>query len=142
MSFPQTQQNKFVNWQGDAEVRGEDFTATVTLGNPDVLVGSGRSVRERIRAADTLSLSSRSESGLNAPCCPPARCRRSALPPVRNAGPGSGRGAGVPPAAGRGGIRHVFSREIRRWEDQWIQVGGQSGVVGGFHRVVSSPCRQ
>lgn len=40
---PQTQQNKFVNWQGDAEIRGEDFTATVTLGNPDVLVGSGRS---------------------------------------------------------------------------------------------------
>lgn len=37
----QTQQNKFVNWQGDAEYRGEDFTATVTLGNPDVLVGSG-----------------------------------------------------------------------------------------------------
>ncbi|KAG7219424.1 hypothetical protein INR49_009258 [Caranx melampygus] len=34
----QTQQNKFVNWQGDAEFRGEDFTATVTLGNPDVLV--------------------------------------------------------------------------------------------------------
>lgn len=39
----QTQQNKFVNWQGDAEIRGEDFTATVTLGNPDILVGSGRS---------------------------------------------------------------------------------------------------
>uniref|UniRef100_A0A3B4AGS9 Uncharacterized protein n=1 Tax=Periophthalmus magnuspinnatus TaxID=409849 RepID=A0A3B4AGS9_9GOBI len=37
----QTQQNKFVNWQGDAEYRGDDFTATVTLGNPDVLVGSG-----------------------------------------------------------------------------------------------------
>ncbi|XP_030597643.1 mitochondrial import receptor subunit TOM40B isoform X1 [Archocentrus centrarchus] len=37
----QTQQHKFVNWQGDAEFRGEDFTATVTLGNPDVLVGSG-----------------------------------------------------------------------------------------------------
>lgn len=32
-----------MNWQGDAEFRGEDFTATVTLGNPDVLVGSGRS---------------------------------------------------------------------------------------------------
>ncbi|XP_064204721.1 mitochondrial import receptor subunit TOM40 homolog [Anguilla rostrata] len=37
----QTQQQKFVNWQCDAEFRGEDFTATVTLGNPDVLVGSG-----------------------------------------------------------------------------------------------------
>uniref|UniRef100_W5KQJ7 Translocase of outer mitochondrial membrane 40 homolog, like n=1 Tax=Astyanax mexicanus TaxID=7994 RepID=W5KQJ7_ASTMX len=37
----QTQQQKFVNWQGDAEFRGEDFTATVTVGNPDVVVGSG-----------------------------------------------------------------------------------------------------
>lgn len=37
----QTQQNKFVNWQGDAEWKGDDFTATVTLGNPDVLVNSG-----------------------------------------------------------------------------------------------------
>ncbi|XP_010899192.1 mitochondrial import receptor subunit TOM40B [Esox lucius] len=37
----QTQQQKFVNWQGDCEVRGEDFTAAVTLGNPDILVGSG-----------------------------------------------------------------------------------------------------
>ncbi|XP_061738712.1 mitochondrial import receptor subunit TOM40B [Nerophis ophidion] len=37
----QTQQHKFVNWQGDAEFKGKDFTATVTLGNPDMLVGSG-----------------------------------------------------------------------------------------------------
>ncbi|KAJ8388854.1 hypothetical protein AAFF_G00126100 [Aldrovandia affinis] len=37
----QTQQHKFVNWQSDAEYRGGDFTATVTLGNPDILVGSG-----------------------------------------------------------------------------------------------------
>lgn len=37
----QTQQQKFVNWQCDMEYRGEDFTAAVTLGNPDVLVGSG-----------------------------------------------------------------------------------------------------
>ncbi|XP_040021277.1 mitochondrial import receptor subunit TOM40 homolog [Gasterosteus aculeatus] len=37
----QTQQHKFVNWQCDMEWRGEDFTAAVTLGNPDVLVGSG-----------------------------------------------------------------------------------------------------
>uniref|UniRef100_G1TTL7 Translocase of outer mitochondrial membrane 40 n=1 Tax=Oryctolagus cuniculus TaxID=9986 RepID=G1TTL7_RABIT len=38
---PQTQQSKFVNWQVDGEYRGSDFTAAVTLGNPDVLVGSG-----------------------------------------------------------------------------------------------------
>ncbi|XP_064155369.1 mitochondrial import receptor subunit TOM40 homolog [Anguilla rostrata] len=37
----QTQQQKFVNWQCDAEFRGDDCTATVTLGNPDILVGSG-----------------------------------------------------------------------------------------------------
>ncbi|XP_047239678.1 mitochondrial import receptor subunit TOM40B [Girardinichthys multiradiatus] len=37
----QTQQQKFVNWQGDAEFWGDDFTATVTFGNPDVLAGSG-----------------------------------------------------------------------------------------------------
>lgn len=37
----QTQQQKFVNWQGDVEFRGEDFTAAVTFGNPDVLMGSG-----------------------------------------------------------------------------------------------------
>lgn len=37
----QTQQHKFVNWQCDMECRGEDFTAAVTLGNPDIPVGSG-----------------------------------------------------------------------------------------------------
>ncbi|KAK2500001.1 hypothetical protein MC885_004231 [Smutsia gigantea] len=36
----QTQQSKFVNWQVDGEYRGSDFTAAITLGNPDVLVGS------------------------------------------------------------------------------------------------------
>uniref|UniRef100_A0A6Q2Z6K8 Mitochondrial import receptor subunit TOM40 homolog n=1 Tax=Esox lucius TaxID=8010 RepID=A0A6Q2Z6K8_ESOLU len=41
MGPAETQQQKFVNWQGDCEVRGEDFTAAVTLGNPDILVGSG-----------------------------------------------------------------------------------------------------
>lgn len=39
---PQTQQAKFVNWQVDGEYRGADFTAAVTLGNPDILVGSGK----------------------------------------------------------------------------------------------------
>ncbi|XP_033929423.1 mitochondrial import receptor subunit TOM40 homolog [Melopsittacus undulatus] len=37
----QTQQAKFINWQLDAEYRGSDFTAALTLGNPDILVGSG-----------------------------------------------------------------------------------------------------
>uniref|UniRef100_A0A4W5PQL0 Translocase of outer mitochondrial membrane 40 homolog (yeast) n=1 Tax=Hucho hucho TaxID=62062 RepID=A0A4W5PQL0_9TELE len=40
----QTQQHKFVNWQCDLEYRGDDFTSAVTLGNPDVLLGSGRIV--------------------------------------------------------------------------------------------------
>ncbi|XP_062895080.1 mitochondrial import receptor subunit TOM40 homolog [Mobula hypostoma] len=37
----QTQQSKFINWQVDSEYRGEDYTATLTLGNPDILLGSG-----------------------------------------------------------------------------------------------------
>ncbi|NWY22890.1 TOM40 protein, partial [Aphelocoma coerulescens] len=37
----QTQQSKFVNWQLDGEFRGSDFTAALTLGNPDILLGSG-----------------------------------------------------------------------------------------------------
>ncbi|NXY22625.1 TOM40 protein, partial [Atrichornis clamosus] len=37
----QTQQAKFVNWQLDGEYRGGDFTAALTLGNPDILLGSG-----------------------------------------------------------------------------------------------------
>lgn len=37
----QTQQHKFVNWQCDFEYRGVDFTTAVTLGNPDVVIGSG-----------------------------------------------------------------------------------------------------
>ncbi|XP_017695337.1 PREDICTED: uncharacterized protein LOC108510163 [Lepidothrix coronata] len=37
----QTQQAKFVNWQVDGEYRGSDFTAALTLGNPDILLGSG-----------------------------------------------------------------------------------------------------
>ncbi|XP_064557497.1 mitochondrial import receptor subunit TOM40 homolog [Zonotrichia leucophrys gambelii] len=37
----QTQQSKFVNWQVDGEYRGGDFTAALTLGNPDILMGSG-----------------------------------------------------------------------------------------------------
>nr|XP_055107157.1 mitochondrial import receptor subunit TOM40 homolog isoform X2 [Symphalangus syndactylus] len=41
LSPTETQQSKFVNWQVDGEYRGSDFTAAVTLGNPDVLVGSG-----------------------------------------------------------------------------------------------------
>ncbi|XP_069460780.1 mitochondrial import receptor subunit TOM40B isoform X2 [Ambystoma mexicanum] len=33
----QTQQSKFLTWQFDSEYRGDDCTATLTLGNPDVI---------------------------------------------------------------------------------------------------------
>ncbi|XP_052561448.1 mitochondrial import receptor subunit TOM40B [Tympanuchus pallidicinctus] len=36
----QTHQAKFVTWQFDGEYRGDDCTATLTLGNPDLLGGS------------------------------------------------------------------------------------------------------
>ncbi|KAJ7307394.1 hypothetical protein JRQ81_009410 [Phrynocephalus forsythii] len=32
-----TQQSKFVTWQFDTEYRGDDYTATLTLGNPDLI---------------------------------------------------------------------------------------------------------
>uniref|UniRef100_A0A8C0SHC8 Translocase of outer mitochondrial membrane 40 like n=1 Tax=Canis lupus familiaris TaxID=9615 RepID=A0A8C0SHC8_CANLF len=34
---PQTQQAKFLTWQFDGEYRGDDYTATLTLGNPDLI---------------------------------------------------------------------------------------------------------
>ncbi|XP_062820994.1 mitochondrial import receptor subunit TOM40B isoform X2 [Anolis carolinensis] len=33
----QTQQSKFVTWQFDTEYRGDDYTATLTLGNPNLI---------------------------------------------------------------------------------------------------------
>ncbi|KAG8146870.1 putative Translocase of outer mitochondrial membrane 40-like protein [Naja naja] len=37
----QTQQAKFTTWQFDTEYRGDDYTATLTLGNPDLISESG-----------------------------------------------------------------------------------------------------
>lgn len=37
----QTQQSKFLTWQFDGEYRGGDYTATLTLGNPDLIGESG-----------------------------------------------------------------------------------------------------
>lgn len=46
---PQTHQAKFVTWQFDGEYRGDDCTATLTLGNPDILGESGeRGVPPRV----------------------------------------------------------------------------------------------
>lgn len=137
----QTQQNKFVNWQGDAEIRGEDFTATVTLGNPDVLVGSGgsysrgsvehpvcRHVNSFIHRLNVPSVQFSIIAECRwphltqtnflmwswTPCCPPVRYCCSPLPPVHNASSGSGRGAGLPPQARRGRHCDVFSWKIHR----------------------------
>ncbi|XP_075909904.1 mitochondrial import receptor subunit TOM40B-like isoform X1 [Petromyzon marinus] len=40
----QTQQDRFVNWQLDTEYRGDDFTATLTLGHPNLPNTSGVAV--------------------------------------------------------------------------------------------------
>ncbi|XP_065276355.1 mitochondrial import receptor subunit TOM40B isoform X2 [Emys orbicularis] len=37
LSPTETQQARFVTWQFDGELRGDDYTATLTLSNPDVL---------------------------------------------------------------------------------------------------------
>lgn len=42
----QTQQAKFLTWQFDGEYRGDDYTATLTLGNPDLIGESGEELGE------------------------------------------------------------------------------------------------
>uniref|UniRef100_A0A4X1VRS9 Translocase of outer mitochondrial membrane 40 like n=1 Tax=Sus scrofa TaxID=9823 RepID=A0A4X1VRS9_PIG len=37
LSPTETQQAKFLTWQFDGEYRGDDYTATLTLGNPDLI---------------------------------------------------------------------------------------------------------
>lgn len=37
----QTQQAQFLTWQFETEYRGSDFTAAVTMANPDILRESG-----------------------------------------------------------------------------------------------------
>ncbi|KAF6076165.1 translocase of outer mitochondrial membrane 40 like [Phyllostomus discolor] len=37
LSPTETQQSKFLTWQFDGEYRGDDYTATLTLGNPDLV---------------------------------------------------------------------------------------------------------
>lgn len=52
---------------------------------------------------------------------PPVRYCRSTLPPVHNAGSGSGRGAGLPPQARGGRLRHVSCGKIHRsLETPWL----------------------
>lgn len=42
----QTQQAKFLTWQFDGEYRGDDYTATLTLGNPDLIGESGEELAQ------------------------------------------------------------------------------------------------
>lgn len=42
----QTQQSQFVTWQFETEYRGSDFTAAVTVANPDILRESGELMRK------------------------------------------------------------------------------------------------
>ncbi|KFO82009.1 Mitochondrial import receptor subunit TOM40B, partial [Cuculus canorus] len=44
----QTHQAKFVTWQFDGEYRGDDCTATLTLGNPDLLGESASPCPQRV----------------------------------------------------------------------------------------------
>lgn len=53
---------------------------------------------------------------LNTCCFPPVRYCCNTLPPVHNAGSGSGRGAGLPPQARRGRHGDVFSWQVHRWD--------------------------
>lgn len=148
MSCHQTQQQKFVNWQGDCEVRGEDFTAAVTLGNPDVLVGSGKLCEGRyfvILKCTTncnfiLSLSfSLTTSSFRYYC--------STLHPVHNPIPGFGRGAGLPSQARRGRHSHVSSWQIHRWgighshTEVWEQPSLCATLSISGVNVYSKPCK-
>lgn len=95
-----------MNWQSDIEFRGEDFTATVTLGNPDVLVGSGMSsLRVTVQPITALTANPTTLLSICRYCC-------STLPPVCNTSSGAGRRTGLPPQARRGRLGHVFSGEI------------------------------
>ena len=37
----QTQKSRWVGYQGTADYQGKDFTASLTLANPNVMTGSG-----------------------------------------------------------------------------------------------------
>ena len=39
--FPQTQKSRWVAYQGSLDYTGQDFTASATLANPDIITGSG-----------------------------------------------------------------------------------------------------
>ncbi|XP_062453626.1 mitochondrial import receptor subunit TOM40B isoform X2 [Rhea pennata] len=59
----QTHQSKFVTWQFDGEYRGDDCTATLTLGNPDLLSESERDLPLGAGWRDGLSPAARRGGG-------------------------------------------------------------------------------
>lgn len=101
---PQTHQAKFVTWQFDGEYRGDDCTATLTLGNPDLLGGSG----ER---RGTLAVAPWPAGTPLRPRCPRSD-RGGPFPAERHRPPRAGRRARLPPAPRRGGGHPHAGRQI------------------------------
>lgn len=46
----QTQKSKWVAWQGSLDYKGADFTAALTLANPDPISSSGVTVLQYLQA--------------------------------------------------------------------------------------------
>ncbi|CAN0397387.1 unnamed protein product, partial [Lampetra planeri] len=122
----QTQQDRFVNWQLDTEYRGDDFTATLTLGHPNLPNTSGVAVAHFLQSVWGGAGAGRGARAAPARRHPrghphgrgalhrrelggdaergPGRCARQLLP------------QGQPPGAGGGGVRgeHADAREQLR----------------------------
>ena len=49
-ALPQTQQAKWVGYQGTLDYHGADFTASLTLANPDPIAGSAVAVAQYLQA--------------------------------------------------------------------------------------------
>ncbi|XP_071656560.1 mitochondrial import receptor subunit TOM40B isoform X3 [Patagioenas fasciata] len=109
----QTHQAKFVTWQFDGEYRGDDCTATLTLGNPDILGESERHPPPGAGGGDGLSPAAGggrshpdaggqvhgSQVGGDAECGVRGGPRQL-LPPSQRAGTGGGGAGGKHAAAG------------------------------------------
>lgn len=48
----QTVQSQFVTWQFETEYRGSDFTAAVTMANPDIFRESGTNLQKKNLSSD------------------------------------------------------------------------------------------
>ncbi|XP_068518878.1 mitochondrial import receptor subunit TOM40B isoform X1 [Anas acuta] len=105
----QTQQAKFLTWQFDGEYRGDDCTATLTLGNPDLL---GESERHP----------------------PPGAGRRDGLPPAAGRGGGHPHAGGQIHRPELGGdAQRGLRRRPRQLLPQSQRAGAGRGGAGGQH---------